>query len=227
MRFDFEINIVSYERPEMTQALINQFRKDLPFEAFIRVWENSPVQYQYYGINELRWNRFNPSLTRVWNWAIAQSSHEWVLVASDDIKLKEGWYGRISQEREAYPGVLWHGASRCFFINKKLIERIGWFDENMTSFCYEDLDYIRRINQADAPHLYGPVSVFEQDAVTLKPQTNRFMFEGTNHEYFKTKYNDHNPEWFKGTPLFKTLNAYPFADCSPIAERKSVTDVMR
>ena len=226
MSFEFEANIVSYERPDMTQALINQLR-ELPFDVFIRVWENSPKEYKYERANEVRWNRFNPSLTRVWNWAIAQSKSEWVLVASDDIRFKHGWYERICQEREFNPGSFWHGASRCFFIKRALVEKIGWFDESLTTFCYEDLDYIRRMNFADIPHLYGKLSVFEDDAVTLKGETRRFMFEGTNIEYFKKKYADHNPEWFKGQPLLPTMNAYPFADCSPVAERKDVKDVMK
>ena len=43
----------------------------MPWKPFIRVWDNSPEPLPVVGASEVRWNRFNPSLSRVWNWAIA------------------------------------------------------------------------------------------------------------------------------------------------------------
>ena len=214
----FEVNIVSYERPDMTQALVYQMRNTLPFEPIIRVWENSPKKYDYDKVDEVRWNRFNPSLTRVWNWAIAQSESEWIMIPSDDIKFRDGWAKHLDEEMTRYPDSYWHGPSRCFMVKRSIVEKVGWFDERLRYFCYEDLDYIRRINESGIVHRYGPLSCLQEDAMTLKAQTRRYMVEGiredSNQAFFNTKYDDHNPEWFKGTPKFPTPNFYPFADCS-------------
>jgi hypothetical protein len=127
----FEINITAYNYPGMVQSCVNQFRRLLP-DSIIRVWDNSKIRTEYKNVNEVRWHRFNPSLSRVWNWAILQSESEWVLISNDDIELNEFWLRDLECEMKENPESLWHGPSRCFMFNKKLIELVGFFDENLT-----------------------------------------------------------------------------------------------
>lgn len=212
--FEFEVNIISYRYPGLTQSLIDQCRATLPFRPFIRVWENSPEKYEYTGVDELHWMRFNPSLSRVWNWCLAQSQSEWILIASDDIKFREGWYERLAAEVAATPGSFWHGPSRCMLVRRAIVKEIGWFDERLTGFCYEDLDYIRRMNDVGVVHRYGNLSVFAQDAQSLKEEVVRPLYEDENAVFFRTKYADHNSEFFRGHPNFPTPDFYPFSDVS-------------
>lgn len=212
---DLEINIVVYKHVQMAKKLVSQF---LDSEAkVIRIWDNSPTpspQHFPAPAIEYRHHRFNPSLSRVWNWAIGQSESRHVIVSNDDIDLRPGWYGRLSREVEACPNALWHGPSRCFLFDKRLIDTVGWFDERMTGITYEDLDYVRRLNHAGIDHRYGVMSCFEGDAQTLKQHTlnDRFNPPANNRDFFIEKYGDADGEDFYGTPLFPTPDFYPNRD---------------
>lgn len=208
--FKFEVNIVVYKRADMANKLIEQIRDEYP-DAFIRIWDNSPTRVKIKNADEHRWNRFNPSLSRVWNWAIAQSESEWVMVTNDDITLRPGWRKALEDEVSFHPRSLWFGPSRCFLFNKKLLETVGWFDERLTGITYEDLDYIRRMNHAGIVHNYGMLSFFEHFAVSRKDETlsDRFNPPAQNVEYFKLKYEDQSTESFVGAPKFGTPDFYP------------------
>lgn len=204
----FEINVIAYKRLDMVLALLPSFGSNI-----IRVWDNSPTKWNLVHpfVTEYRWNRFNPSLTRVWNWAIAQSESDWVMICSDDIKLKDGWYDHLQNEMQRNPESLWHGPSRCFIFNKRLLEKVGWFDERLLGITYEDLDYIRRMNHAGVKHLYGTESCLSEDAVSLKQETfnDRSNHPYQNREFFISKYGDAESEKFTGIPQFDTPDFYP------------------
>lgn len=205
---DLEVNITSYNYPGMVNSLARQIRDKLP-NVFIRVWDNSPDKQEFKFVDEVRWNRFNPSLTRVWNWAIGQSDTPWVWITNDDIKLHEGWYDAIYAEMIANPSMLWHGPSRCFLFNKKLLDLVGWFDERMTGFTWEDLDYIRRMRCASVPHIYGADSNIHRFAESLKGEVARDNHPHNNESFFKEKYDNNSQTVFEGTPKFSTPDFYP------------------
>lgn len=204
----FEVNITAYKYANHPNSLIVQLRETLP-DAFIRVWDNSPARLDIQGANEVRWNRFNPSLSRVWNWAIAQSDTPWVLVANDDIKLKKPWYVQLEEDFQKYPTALWHGPSRFYLFHKSLIDRVGWFDERMNGLTFEDLDYVRRMNHLQVPHRYGCESSLHRNAESLKDQVDRPNRSGNNQVFFNSKYANDNMEEFNDIPLFATPDFYP------------------
>ena len=204
----FDINIVTHIKYDMACNLIKQFRKFLP-TACIRIWDNSPYQSSYEGADDIRWHRFNPSLSRTWNWAIAQSSSDWVMVTNEDIRLEEDWLSKLEIEMQDYPSSLWHGPSRHFLFNKQLLKRVGWFDEGLTGHTYEDLDYIRRMNHEGVPHRYGKLSCLELTAASLKATVGRDLLPCDNKEYMAKKYNSQDTENFYNTPNFPTPDFYP------------------
>ncbi len=207
---NFEINITAYRYSKYPNELILDIRKVLPY-AFIRVWDNSSDKLDIHGANEHRWNRFNPSLSRVWNWAIAQSQTEWLMITNDDIKFRNDWYSNLMDDMDRNPEALWHGPSRCFLFNTKLISRVGWFDEAFTGFTYEDLDYVRRMNHLYIKKLYGTDSSLIRNAQCLKDEirTERVCAPFNNVSHFKAKYDNHNTEDFHCKPNLPTPNYYP------------------
>ena len=204
----FEINIVTHTKHEMCCNLIKQFRDFLP-RVFIRVWDNSPTPNVYPFADEVRHHRFNPSLSRVWNWSLAQSVGDWVMISNEDIRLEENWFVDLVRDIEDNPHALWHGPSRHFLMHRKLIERVGWFDERLTGFTFEDLDYIRRMNHEGVSHRYGPLSSLNKNAVSLKEHVHREMDACANAQFMSSKYEIFDTEYFFGTPLFPTPDFYP------------------
>ncbi|MCH7783305.1 hypothetical protein IID62_09590, partial [candidate division KSB1 bacterium] len=187
--------------------MIENIRKVLP-KVFIRVWDNSPTHTIYTDVDEIRWNRFNPSLSRVWNWAIAQSQTDWVMITNDDIELKKDWLSDLEKDMNNHSISFWHGPSRCFLFHKLLLEHVGWFDERLTGFAYEDLDYIRRINNVGASHNYDMLSSLSKNAMSLKHEINR-NHNDKNKSFFKLKYDNHDQEDFNDIPSFPTPDFYP------------------
>ena len=206
----FEINITAYERADYPNALIEALRIALP-SAHITVWDNSPEPLAILGADLVRHHRFNPSLSRVWNWAIAQSRSDWTLVANDDIRLENNWVKALDEDFRGSPPALWHGPSRFFLFNRALLDSIGWFDERLCGFTYEDLDYVRRMNHAKAPHRYGTLSSLNRTAVSLKHEiSTRACHPAGNQDFMRTKYHPGSAqEDFHATPLFDTPDFYP------------------
>jgi hypothetical protein len=206
---NFEVNITSYKYPGMVNSLAKQIHEKIP-GAFIRVWDSSPEKQEFIGVDEIRWHRFNPSLSRVWNWAIAQSEGEWVWVSNDDIRLLPRWHEFLEKAFAEFPKSLWHGPSRCFLYNKKLLDLVGWFDERMLGFSSEDRDYIRRMNYAKVEHNYGGKSELNRFASSLKGEIRRGDdLKFSNIPFFNTKYDNPGLEDFDGVPNFPTPDFYP------------------
>jgi len=211
----FEINITAYKYLDTIHSLIRQFKSTyLTRNLFIRVWDNSPQALKIEGADEVRWNRFNPSLSRVWNWAIAQSIGPWVMVVNDDIKFHPNWYKDLCEDYAKEPKRLWHGPSRCFLFHKDLLTKVGWFDERMNGFTFEDLDYIRRLNHAGVGHNYGSRSTLHINAKSLKDSLvdRAEANPANNNEFLNTKYAKDGMEDFLDPPLFSTPDFYP---CRP------------
>ena len=206
---NFEINITSYKYPDCVNNLINQLRNTLR-SPFIRVWDNSPENpLSIRGCDELRWNRFNPSLSRVWNWAIGQTQTPWVMITNDDIFLSDNWLAELQEDFGTRSNALWHGPSRCFLFHRSLIECVGWFDERLTGFTYEDLDYVRRMNAMGIDHSYGEMSSLHVNAKSLKHELNREAHPIRNKEFMEVKYDEGNLEQFNAKPIFGTPDFYP------------------
>lgn len=204
-----EINITAYACLPTVERLVDALRAVLPSTS-IRVWDNSPQPLALRGVDDIRWHRFNPSLSRVWNWILAQAQTERVIIANDDIILASGWLARLEDEVAAHPDCLWHGPSRFFLVRPAIVDVVGWFDENLTGFTYEDLDYIRRMNALKVPHLYGKLSNLERSAASCKERVQRTCHPVDNEEYMRRKYGpDSNTEDFTCAPLFETPNFYP------------------
>lgn len=206
---EFESNIVVYNYSDYANNLIQNLRNTNGLKTRIRVWDNSPKPLHITGADEVRWNRFNPSLSRTWNWAIGQSETQWVMVTNDDIQLKEDWYVCLKRDMESHSESLWHGPSRCFLFNKQLIQSVGWFDERLTGITYEDLDYVRRMNHAGVYKLYNQESSLWVKAKSLKDEIVRPLRPASNIEFFMTKYDNWDTENFHDTPKFHTPDWYP------------------
>lgn len=206
------MNFVVHEQEDMVNRAIQSARANAgasDVELFIRVWDNSRHPLDIKGADDIRWNRFNPSLSRVWNWAIAQSESEWVMVCNEDLFFKPGWLSMLEAEMEGNPDAEWFGPSRCFLFKKSLISKVGWFDERFTGITYEDLDYVRRMNHAGVKSVYGRNSCLWTVVEDLKGQLDRKLKPCSNFEFFKTKYGNHDTECFFDTPLFDTPDFYP------------------
>lgn len=87
---------------------------------------------------------FNPSLTRVWNWAIAMARTPWVLISNDDVDYTPEWVGAFAHDAHFASAKL-HNRFWAFLLHRSLVSDVGWFDERFTTWQWEDTDYVRRM----------------------------------------------------------------------------------
>lgn len=150
----------------------------------------------------------NPSLTRAWNTAIGMSQTEWTLISNDDIVFDNGWFEEFLSHH--VKGEVWHGASHCFLIHRDCIRKVGWFDEQFLGMYFEDLDYVRRMNEAGVKKCYWQECAMHEKIFHNKVRQGGCFSQHennlVNHSYFKTKYKSLDLNNFHDKPLFPTPN---------------------
>lgn len=107
------------------------------------------VSYPYYEyFNEITLPE-KSSLTELWNWCIMLAPTDWVLICNDDVTFNKGWLEYLEQQiaTDKYDMIhLFHYGGMC--LHKRLILKLGWFDENFRGGGFEDIDYQLRISEA-------------------------------------------------------------------------------
>ncbi len=88
-------------------------------------------------------------ISRNWNLGIQLASTEQVLCLSDDIQVGFDFYKDVDLifKRNESEGLSIVESFACFFIHRKLIDQIGWFDERYLGFGAEDGDYLWRFEE--------------------------------------------------------------------------------
>jgi hypothetical protein len=89
------------------------------------------------------------SLTELWNLSIIFAPTDWVLICNDDVTFNRGWLEYLEEQivTDKYDMIhLFHYGGMC--LHKRLILKMGWFDENFRGGGFEDIDYQLRISEA-------------------------------------------------------------------------------
>jgi hypothetical protein len=86
------------------------------------------------------------SLAKCWNWILLMSSTQNNLFLNDDISVKQNFrYDFESHLRKNLNFFAINNSFSHFLLNKKIIKKIGWFDERFLGVGYEDGDYLIRL----------------------------------------------------------------------------------
>jgi GT2 family glycosyltransferase len=110
-----------------------------------------------------------------WN-VIIQSSEDMLVICGDDIDLAPNTLAemvRVAEEQDAdfvYPFPNFPNAQMfsCFLFRKRLVEKVGLFDESFSPAYFEDNDYYRRMELAGVQQLTAPCAYGHVNSGTLK-----------------------------------------------------------
>jgi hypothetical protein len=89
------------------------------------------------------------SLPQLWNYGIIHTPTDWVLICNDDGIFKHGWLEHLEKQiaTDRYDQInILHYGGMC--IHKRMMLKIGWFDERFRGGGYEDNDWQLRISEA-------------------------------------------------------------------------------
>ena len=148
---------------------------------------------------------FRTNLGEAWNLALMLSDTRYVIFASSDVEFFDPrWFGALeSTAAQGYEYVLIENHA-VFMVDKKIIPRLGWFDENFGLGPHFDCDFMIRASEAGIrfcglpnPQLYHHGDDRETTARRLSgEQPNRLpMNDLQNEEYFRAKWSSAWPGW--------------------------------
>ena len=92
------------------------------------------------------------SLSKLWNTLIIHSKTDWCLVLNEDIEIMNSDIFKFGENLSDEPDLTYvNGSFSHFFVHKKLIDDLGYFDERLLGFGEEDGDiffrYIEKYNK--------------------------------------------------------------------------------
>lgn len=224
---DLECFIVTYCLADIGQRAINTFRSSGGEHTKLTIIDNSPEPLDLFGYDEKLSFPFNPSLSRVWNWALAFAKTRWVLMLNGDAVCEPGWADFFQKDEQHFRECKLHSRFSHFLIDRSLIRKTGWFDERLTTLYWEDTDFVRRVSIvrepwcADCPlnqflhNIYPepkPHPVFK-----LYPNERATALQSPNFKTNEVRYhekwgdNDNRP-LAGGTPRWDEINWYPCAE---------------
>jgi predicted glycosyltransferase involved in capsule biosynthesis len=138
------INLLKYFPDKQIIIIINGHPdkiKNILYLKEITQWLSS-IKIQYITFED------HQSLSKCWNWISLMSSSENILFLNDDILIKK--YFREDFEKNLsnnFDFFTINNSFSHFLLNKKIIKKVGWFDERFLGIGQEDGDYLIRMTQ--------------------------------------------------------------------------------
>ncbi|HRI34941.1 MAG TPA: glycosyltransferase family A protein [Saprospiraceae bacterium] len=148
---------------------------------------------------------YRSSLSEAWNLGVMLSDTRYVVFASSDVNfLKSGWkevFEESFNKSQQYVLIYNHAV---FGLDKKLITKIGWFDEGFGIGPHFDCDYMIRASEAGVlPSFVGDAGLYEhgddliisEKRATSEVEDRLPMNTIENEQYFKSKWSSSWPGW--------------------------------
>ena len=88
-------------------------------------------------------------MAKTWNtamlWAFRDPQVDWLLCSMDDVGVKAGWLDLVNQH--AYDFYLAPCGDLVFLLHRRVLRRVGWFDERFQVIGFQEWDWEARILQ--------------------------------------------------------------------------------
>jgi hypothetical protein len=135
----------------------------------------------------------NPvGLTRLWNELLSQGNCKTTLVLNDDLRIYPWFRSWIEKKRWGSRITLINGSWSHFFLNKEILDDIGWFDEDFRGIGFEDMDYTARCMCKDVLIDNLPCQYISH----LNHQPSRTSFDDQSSTLWGPKYSSINHDTF-------------------------------
>ena len=215
-RFDLVINLIKQIREVVNNPIILTINGEegiLLNEEYRKNILSFCTKYDYiYPIffTEIR------SLSKLLNIGIMNSNLNNVLVLNDDIKIINNNFFNQCDEilKENVKMLLLNNSFSHFFINKFFLNEIGYFDEHLLGFGWEDTDMCMRYKELTKEEIKSVdvTSIFHESSSLIYNNVKLTWgkYSSYNFEYMKTKYDNPSVDRYMcGNKLKKEINPYP------------------
>ena len=100
---------------------------------------------------------YRTTLSQAWNLGIMLSDTRYVIFASSDVEFKnDAWFKNLKKMIDAGYHYMLVENHAVFMIDKKVITKIGWFDEGYVLGPHFDTDYMIRASEGKARFIIVP-----------------------------------------------------------------------
>ncbi len=153
---------------------------------FLRSFKN--VRYLTYDSNQ--------SLSKCWNQVVILSPTQKVLILNDDTEVSELFRTELEAHIQNNELFTLNRSWSHFVISKKIIKKIGWFEERLPGIGQEDGDYTYRMamqniemKNVDCAGLRNFVAAQENPGwIEISPLVQGTRYANINREFFDTKW---------------------------------------
>lgn len=212
------LGALHYKNPEITQKFLDSVPEKAAYE-FVIV-DNSPDgdAPMRHDVHMIRF-RANLGVAHGWNTIIKATPYaQWWAILNSDIVLDPNDLVRLEQAMHDHDLVLM-GGYHAFGVHRRVIKRIGWFDESFHPAYCEDNDFTWRAQLAGMRITQIPTVKHHEGSVTIRlnpilREKNDLTFP-RNVEYYHAKWGGH-----MGAETYKT----PFNGGGSIAIREPDID---
>jgi len=150
---------------------------------------------------------YRTSLSEAWNLGMMLTNNRYVVFSSSDVEfLKYSWFLELKDHREQTQSkYILINNHAVFLIDKTIIPKIGWFDEDFVPGPHFDCDYMIRASEQGVKLTIigangGYIHIGEHAKEDIKRSTNDIpdrlpMNDFRNEDYFKSKWQSGWPGW--------------------------------
>ena len=156
---------------------------------------------------------YRSSLSEAWNLGMMLTDSRYVIFSSSDVRfISNGWFEELKDYREktGCQYILINAQHAVFLLDKKVIPKMGWFDEEFGIGAHFDCDYMIKASESgiklESISSNGHwIHQGDHDGEELKRATmdcpDRLPFNTLENEiYFKSKWLSGWPGWKNNTP---------------------------
>lgn len=159
-------------------------------------------------------------LSKMWNTLITLSSQENILVLNDDLEITSGEiFERLSNLNDDITLMKINNSFSHFVINRKILNKVGWFDERLLGFGEEDGDIIYRFLEKGINiqnlHVSGIINIVSDIRQNVKSGVGKYSL--FNREFaFNEKYKKTDTFGIVGMfgephqKIIDDINIYPY-----------------
>lgn len=200
---NYSIGVVTYvDRYESYfKPLIKQLAEVFPDKEIVCIINGHPdklLQVQYLkavtkflsSFKNVRYMAFedHQPLAKCWNWIMLMSYSERALILNDDLKLDLYFRNNFENHLNDHPDFfVINGSWSNFLISKKIIEKVGWFEERLLGCGDEDGDYMFRMVEKNIEL----VNCFSHGIINyVAPQNNAGWQKFSDVSSKRAKYNE-------------------------------------
>jgi hypothetical protein len=215
-RFDLVTNLITQIREVTTNPIILTINGEMNGE-FNEEYRKNILNFcvKFDSIYPIFFTEIR-SLSKLWNLGTINSNLDDVLILNDDIIILDNNFFTKCDDilNEDVNIVLFNNSFSHFFVNKNFLDKIGYFDEHLLGFGWEDTDMWMRFKELTGETIKNvdTISIHNEssDLIYDDIKTTWGKYSLYNYEYIKTKYSNGNADRYMcGKKLKEDINPYP------------------